>query len=398
MLLAGLAACSKGDYFEGDGDIADKGYYGYAEIAGGPGDGGVAPGEGTGTGDNQDHSGVVTAGEWNDLDNWNFWSGLMTGDDYKDMASYWGFYTSGRVAVEVTSDGTAPVVGAKVDLVRSGKAIWSAVTDKFGRAELFVDFFQKGDPDASSLSVTIDGKAQEGPVEISAYDTQSMHKVNKFTVTPTVTPADIVDIAFVVDATGSMFDEIDFLKSDLKSILDKVAEMETTTTIRTAALFYRDEGDEYVTKYNDFSKKFDDTIKFIDKQRASGGGDYPEAVHTALDVTLNELKWDNSARAHLVFMLLDAPAHQDHDGVLDSLHSSMEKYAAKGIKIIPVAASGVDKNTEFMCRFFAISTGGTYVFLTNDSGVGGDHITPSVGQYQVEKLNELIVRLITKYI
>ena len=51
-----------------------------------------------------------------------------------------------------------------------------------------------------------------------------------------------------------------------------------------------------------------------------------------------------------------------------------------------------------MCRQFAILTGGTYVFLTNDSGVGGEHLEATVGSYQVEHLNTLIVRLITKYI
>ena len=51
-----------------------------------------------------------------------------------------------------------------------------------------------------------------------------------------------------------------------------------------------------------------------------------------------------------------------------------------------------------MCRYFSTLTGGTYVFLTDDSGVGGDHIEASVGQYQVEALNDLLVRLIAKYI
>ena len=40
-----------------------------------------------------------------------------------------------------------------------------------------------------------------------------------------------------------------------------------------------------------------------------------------------------------------------------------------GIKLIPVAASGV----------------------------GGDHIEASVGQYKVEQLNDLLVRLISEY-
>jgi hypothetical protein len=51
-----------------------------------------------------------------------------------------------------------------------------------------------------------------------------------------------------------------------------------------------------------------------------------------------------------------------------------------------------------MCRYFAILTGGTYVFLTDDSGVGAHHVISSVGEFQVEALNDLMVRLIAKYI
>ena len=45
-----------------------------------------------------------------------------------------------------------------------------------------------------------------------------------------------------------------------------------------------------------------------------------------------------------------------------------------------------------------MATGGTYTFLTDDSGVGGSHLEPTVGEYQVEQLNDLLVRLIEQYI
>ena len=79
------------------------------------------------------------------------------------------------------------------------------------------------------------------------------------------------------------------------------------------------------------------------------------------------------------------------------MQSSIRAYAANGIKVIPIAASGIDKSAEFMLRFFAAATDGTYVFITNDSGIGGDHIAASVGEYHVEVLNDLIIRLIEKY-
>ena len=71
---------------------------------------------------------------------------------------------------------------------------------------------------------------------------------------------------------------------------------------------------------------------------------------------------------------------------------------AKGIAIYPVAASGVDKPTEFLFRAMAVMTGGKYVFLTDDSGVGDPHAEPDITGYTVEKLNDLIVREILAYV
>ena len=69
----------------------------------------------------------------------------------------------------------------------------------------------------------------------------------------------------------------------------------------------------------------------------------------------------------------------------------------KGIKIIPIVASDANKNVEFLMRYFAISTNGTYVFLTDDSGIGNSHIKPTTKDFKVEKLNNLIIKLIKEY-
>ncbi|MDE7233584.1 MAG: hypothetical protein K2N29_00810, partial [Ruminiclostridium sp.] len=61
-------------------------------------------------------------------------------------------------------------------------------------------------------------------------------------------------------------------------------------------------------------------------------------------------------------------------------------------------SSGVDTETEFLCRSFAAATGGTYTFLTDHSGIGGSHHEPTIGYYQVEKLNDMLVRIIEGYL
>ena len=72
--------------------------------------------------------------------------------------------------------------------------------------------------------------------------------------------------------------------------------------------------------------------------------------------------------------------------------------ARKGIRIIPLGASGIDKDTEFLLRFMSIATDASYTFLTNDSGIGNEKIEPTVGDYQVDFLNDLMVKIINGYV
>ena len=408
-----LAAC-EADYgyheLAPSGDRGDS--YSYKEGSDGdyfgePGD----EGEPVGNHDPQHGAGIVTAGEWCDLDNWGFWGNLMTyeGEDttdqdgneihidgYSEVSGYWKFWTDRRVAVKVVDASQKPQPGVRVTLYSGQNEVWNAVTDVAGRADCWIGLHDK-DFQASALSVSLDGKKMDAAPEMTSWSDESA-KVNEYVFAPEKAPANSADILFIVDATGSMMDEIDFLKDDLLDILNRGSKLQGSFTIRTGALFYRDKGDDYLTRESAFTKDFNKTVNFIKKQQADGGGDYPEAVHTALEVSLQKFDWDDSARARLAFILLDAPPHHDHQGVLESLQKSIDKYAEMGIKLIPVASSGVDKPTEFLLRMMAIATESTYVFLTDDSGVGNSHIKPTVGEYEVEQLNDLMVRLIQKYL
>jgi hypothetical protein len=322
-------------------------------------------------------------------------SGQNEGKFYEYL-NYWSLYTSDRFAVTVVDDGGNPVCGAKVELFvnDADKPEWTAISDNKGSAELWYNFHSSVDiEEEKTFTATVNGVKWNEPLR-PTYNSADQVNMNTL-VAKSVTTRKSTDIAFIVDATGSMFDEIDFLKDDLLNIIQR-ASSSSSTALRTGALFYRDEGDDYVTRAQDFNKDPEKTLKFIKKQQANGGGDYPEAVHTALEKALQELSWEEGNYARLAFLLLDAPPHHEQD-VITSLQRSIKEYAANGIKIIPIAASGVDKNTEFVLRLMAIFTDGTYTFITNHSGVGNDHIEPTIGEYQVEQLNDLIVRLIKEY-
>lgn len=48
-------------------------------------------------------------------------------------------------------------------------------------------------------------------------------------------------------------------------------------------------------------------------------------------------------------------------------------------------------------REAAIYTGGTFIFITDDSGIGGSHHDPELPNATVELLNSLMVRLANGY-
>jgi hypothetical protein len=135
--------------------------------------------------------------------------------------------------------------------------------------------------------------------------------------------------------------------------------------------------------------------QFIKKQSAEGGGDFPEAVDDALTTALDSLHWDGAARSKILFLILDAPPH---DEAKDRVKNLLIRSASMGIRIVPIVCSGIDKSTEYLMRCIALATNGSYVFLTDDSGVGDKHLLPTTDNFKVELLNDLLQRVISEMI
>ena len=199
----------------------------------------------------------------------------------------------------------------------------------------------------------------------------------------------------MIDATGSMGDEIAYLQSELLDVMKKTKDIRPDFQFNYASVFYRDHTDSYLTKTKEFTTETAEIVNFVQSQRAGGGGNYPEAVDEALQKAL-ELDWNKKAMTRLLFLILDAPPHHNTD-VLNRLQDQIKTASALGIKIIPITASGINRHTEFLMKFMALATNGTYVFITDDSGIGNPHLKPIVVDYEVEYLNDLMLRLIENY-
>lgn len=330
-------------------------------------------------------AGLLTGGEWNDNAHWADWNALYTShEDWNSYKKTWKNETDCRIAVKVTSNGEA-FEGAKVSCK---SAISSAVTDNNGMAYLFYKAINgPTEPivvEFGGVSKTIDGVLDNAEVSC---DLGTVDRVDE------VPP---LDFMIMCDTTGSMGDELEYLKVELENIVRKIKSDNSNIPVHTSVNFYRDEGDEYVVRQFPFTDDIEQAAKAIQEQSANGGGDFPEAVHTALDSAINNHDWcENSVK--IMFLVLDAPPHEDAQ-IIDSVNKSICAAAEKGIRIIPIASSGIDKSTEYLLRTMAFTTGGTYTFLTDDSGIGGGHLKPTVGAYNVEKLSDMMIRIVNSYL
>ncbi|MEO7800898.1 MAG: vWA domain-containing protein [Ginsengibacter sp.] len=384
IFILSIAGCTKDNPGE---KIADAASYYDGGLGLSPGGGGSG-----GSGDStQNQAGVITAGEWPDLANWDFFTTVLKKEEYAKTPENWNFYPTHRISVKITGTNNLPQIDIPVLLKHNGQILYAARTDNKGMAELFPNLFTN---DQSIKEKDLQLDIDNGNKIIS--DVKQFKDGVNTIVLPASQPSNNIDISFVIDATGSMGDELEYLKTELYDVLNNIKNSYPTYSVLTSAVMYRDEGDEYLTKSSPFDRTISTTLNFIKDQRADGGGDFPEAVHEGLNKAINNLEWSANARTRLLFLVLDAPPHANAE-VVGKLQNLLKLASEKGIKIIPVTASGIDKDTEILMRLLSVATNGTYVFITNDSGVGDTHLEPTVGDYKVEFLNKLMIRLIKHY-
>lgn len=336
-------------------------------------------------------AGLLTGGEWRDNDNWDFWQSLYGSENYSvDWEGYRDTWRTGadfRLEVTVKDSAGNAVDGARVV---TDEPKYSAVTDNHGKAYLFYSQDQVING-FTELTVTFGDITASEKLTLGSDDSVEItldseaHK-----------PAKTLDFMIMCDTTGSMWDELDYLKEELEDVVTRIKQENANIPTRLSVNFYRDEGDEYVVREFPFTTDLDAAVNAISEQSANGGGDTPEAVHTALNSAINSHDWDEDS-IKIMFLVLDAPPHEDIQ-IIDETVKLVKQAAEKGIRIIPVASSGIDKSTEYLLRSMAFMTGGTYAFLTDDSGIGGDHIEPTIGSYEVEKLNDMMVRITGEYL
>ncbi|MBR1747602.1 MAG: VWA domain-containing protein [Clostridia bacterium] len=356
-------------------------------------------GEGNGI-DRQIGAGQITASAWDDNENYDEWKALFDepvvesdGNEGTKVVSAggkflpykvddWGAMTQRRVKVTVTKGGE-PVAGAEASFFDDEQREYRARTNASGVAYLF--------PSAGQGRVIVRSGEVEATADFTAEDRDLIVEVEE-----AIEKENVIKLMLVVDATGSMGDEMEYLAVELADVIRRVSE-ESDARIDLALLFYRDKHDEEEFAYTAFRTVTEETglseqLAVLAAQEAIGGGDYPEAMDQAMEMAVNE-DWGEENATRIIILVLDAPPHDKADKK-STYASALTIAAAKGIRVCPVLCSGADTLCEYVVRLGALCTGGTFVYVTDDSGIGGEHLDPEIPDVPVEYLNELLIRVI----
>jgi Mg-chelatase subunit ChlD len=324
-------------------------------------------------------------------------------DDNADFAEYLAFRARTNVPHQALDVGERHLLAVKDRagrgvpdaqvLVRSpGGAVLRARTDSAGRVWLHPRAFDPAPSALYQVTVTRDGQTVEGLLRRGQKDMLEMTMDGSRT-----SQRARLDLVFLIDATGSMADEIQKLKVSLRTIATDAARLPSRPDLCFGLVAYRDRSDPFVLRSHDFTDDLGAFQKVLDRLQADGGGDYPEAMSEALHETVNRLGWRGDGATRMVVLLADAPPQIGPDR--PRYDAAMQAALGKGIKVFSVGASGLDPQGEFIQRQIAQYTGGRFVFLTYDragdpaSGPGRETVH-DVKNYSVATLDRLIGRLI----
>ena len=129
-----------------------------------------------------------------------------------------------------------------------------------------------------------------------------------------------LDVAIVVDSTGSMQNIIDDLKRRLTDVVRTMQRL--VPTARIGAVAYRDREDgnvasaprqseDFVVKWSDLTFNVSKVQSFLSGIVAEGGGDWKEAVKEGLECAMKQLKWRADAKKVIIIVGSSPPHDED---------------------------------------------------------------------------------------
>lgn len=186
---------------------------------------------------------------------------------------------------------------------------------------------------------------------------------------PAVSSPKQIELAFVLDTTGSMAGLIEGAKKKIWSIANTVIDSNPGADIRIGLVGYRDLGDDYVTRSFPLTPDVQTLYAHLLAFEAKGGGDTPESVNEALDVAVTKLGWSSPGTgrtSRILFLVGDAPPHMDYQQ--DRKYPEVIRDAVQRGIIVNTVQAGDMTQTRTVWREMARLGQGEYMAIPQDGG------------------------------
>jgi len=237
------------------------------------------------------------------------------------------------------------------------------------------------------------GQAKNGDVFFSPQTEDWVIKLSE----PVAKPAAKLDMAIVLDTTGSMGGEIQKFQQTINTISTRLQALPQQPSVRFGLVAYKDQGEQYVSKVaSPFTADLASFQQALNLLSPGGGGDKPEDLESALSDTVNKLAWDDGETVRLSFVVTDASAHTDYPQSTPYT-DSMQLASKKGIKLYAIGASSLEPTGEYQLRQLAQWTMGKYLFVTrggDEATGGGGTASATVDAFREGRLDDIVVDIV----
>ena len=311
-------------------------------------------------------------------------------DEYSEVPHY-DLEVNERIIIQILDNSGKPVSNAEVAVELAGQVVARGVSLADGTFQFNPS---SGSYAAMGYRASVSTTVGDAGMQFAR---DGLRKVTLDLGRPRVIPNPVpLDILFILDTTGSMGEEIQRLRATIELIHLNLTSMRTNPDVRFGMVLYKDTGDEYDTKIVPLTDDLEAFRSSLELVEASGGGDTPEDLQSALERTMHGIDW-NPDGIRLGFIITDAPPHLDYDQEYTYADASAEA-RERGIKLFCVGTGGLPLAGEYVLRQIAQYTGGKYIFLTygesgeSEGGEPGSVSHHTGANYQTDKLEAIIIR------